>query len=667
MKKYVPVSITILLSLLFNPVFVISSFSQDITVTSVQKTKWKYNAKGVYSIIHDDFGDGGTTGLHEYAIPEANKRGIKLGLGALVSECVNNNYWAIIRDAVGNGHEIINHSYTHINLSTASSSVLQYEIVDATEKLHKEIRVDYPDYKVTFFIFPYDEFSSSAIAVLKENGYIGARCGSKQQLAYPSANFDSYMGVNFDVYDQWGGTQKYGINDFPDAAISNGAWAVREFHGVGDESWHPVPVEEYKEHLDHIKAKMDAHELWVGTPSTVIKYCKTYHTCGEPSYSGNIINFPSGSSVDDKYATDISLIVGVTESPEMLVARQEGKKCEVIEWGTDKYLINAHPKKGDVILTAENPNGPFALTVTAEGGTVLKDPDQDKYLKGTKVKLTAVPKNDNFVFTKWSGGVSSSENPLTITITDEMEIHAKFKEMTQLIVNGTFDGGTDGWGLYVDEDAGATANVENGEYVLTVTQKGTESWHIQMSQGGIYLLKGRSYTLTFSARSSTGSGLLQIGLYDATGGTHYASGQYPLIDAMQEFKKEFIMMQPDDLNASLFIDMGLADYNLIIDNVSLKVNPITGVSAGYNNFHSINSIYTVLKNSTLYMSVPATGQWHIDLLDISGRTISSLEETTYIKGRHDISSITNMSGNGVYILRFSNASETVYTRCTWIK
>ncbi len=67
------------------------------------------------------------------------------------------------------------------------------------------------------------------------------------------------------------------------------------------------------------------------------------------------------------------------------------------------------------------------------------------------------------------------------------------------------------------------------------------------------------------------------------------------------------------------------------------------------------------------MSVPATCQLQIDVLDVSGKTVRSLEETTYSKGEHDISSLTDLLGNRVYILRLSNALETVYTRFTWIE
>lgn len=122
--------------------------------------------------------------------------------------------------------------------------------------------------------------------------------------------------------------------------------------------------------------------------------------------------------------------------------------------------------------------------------------------------MTAIPKKDDFVFIEWKGDVNGTDNPRTVTMNGDMSIIAVFKDMSELIVNGAVENGTDDWGLYINPDyAEASADVINGEYSLTIEKNGTESWHIQLSQTKIHLLKNREYTLPFSARANTSSTL----------------------------------------------------------------------------------------------------------------------------------------------------------------
>jgi uncharacterized repeat protein (TIGR02543 family) len=87
------------------------------------------------------------------------------------------------------------------------------------------------------------------------------------------------------------------------------------------------------------------------------------------------------------------------------------------------------------------PGENYTLDVSATNGTVEKNPDQQSYAEGKDVELTAKP-DDGYVFDKWTGDVSGSENPLPITMDDNKSITANFVE----------DGGgvTDGPDLVVE-------------------------------------------------------------------------------------------------------------------------------------------------------------------------------------------------------------------------
>lgn len=69
-------------------------------------------------------------------------------------------------------------------------------------------------------------------------------------------------------------------------------------------------------------------------------------------------------------------------------------------------------------------NPKFTLKVTSsEGGNV--DNNGGEFLKGTNLKITANP-NQNYKFKDWSGSVSSFDNPLNLTIQENLNIQANF-------------------------------------------------------------------------------------------------------------------------------------------------------------------------------------------------------------------------------------------------
>jgi len=72
----------------------------------------------------------------------------------------------------------------------------------------------------------------------------------------------------------------------------------------------------------------------------------------------------------------------------------------------------------------------FTLNVTAQDGSVNKNPDNLIYNDGDSVELTATPDN-GFEFTSWSGDATGTNNPLTVLMDSDKDITANFTS-TQL-------------------------------------------------------------------------------------------------------------------------------------------------------------------------------------------------------------------------------------------
>jgi uncharacterized repeat protein (TIGR02543 family) len=124
--------------------------------------------------------------------------------------------------------------------------------------------------------------------------------------------------------------------------------------------------------------------------------------------------------------------------------------------------------QGDTTITATFTQDEYSLTVDTVGnGSVDVDPEQTTYVYGEVVTLTAVADNEWF-FAGWSGDVTSSDNPLEITIQDDTTITATFTQDEYSLTVDTIGNGS------VDIDPEQTTYVY-GE-VVTLTAVADNEW-----------------------------------------------------------------------------------------------------------------------------------------------------------------------------------------------
>jgi uncharacterized repeat protein (TIGR02543 family) len=69
----------------------------------------------------------------------------------------------------------------------------------------------------------------------------------------------------------------------------------------------------------------------------------------------------------------------------------------------------------------------YTLSVSATNGTVTKTPDQASYAYGETVTLQAVP-DPNYVFSGWSGDLTGTTNPATLTMDSHKSVAASFTQ-----------------------------------------------------------------------------------------------------------------------------------------------------------------------------------------------------------------------------------------------
>ncbi len=152
---------------------------------------------------------------------------------------------------------------------------------------------------------------------------------------------------------------------------------------------------------------------------------RTLTTSVAPAGSGSVARDP------DKTVYNLGESVILTAAPTA--------GFRFVEWSGD--LGNANPS--EVIITVvmnQNraltarfeaiPPNQRTLTITidpAGSGSVARDPDKTTYDEGELVELTAVP-NAGFALSEWSGDLSGSDNPATITMNSNKHVTATFTE-----------------------------------------------------------------------------------------------------------------------------------------------------------------------------------------------------------------------------------------------
>jgi len=73
---------------------------------------------------------------------------------------------------------------------------------------------------------------------------------------------------------------------------------------------------------------------------------------------------------------------------------------------------------------------------------------------------------------------------------------------TEMITNGDFANGTEGWSVSNNSPAEATVDASSGKMVYTISNVGTTNWHLQLAQKGLNIENGATYKVTFNIKSS---------------------------------------------------------------------------------------------------------------------------------------------------------------------
>lgn len=216
-----------------------------------------------------------------------------------------------------------------------------------------------------------------------------------------------------------------------------------------------------------------------------------------------------------------------------------------------------------------------------------------------------------------------------------------------LVNNGDFSGGTSGWECAINSGTG-NCSVVSGEYVVSISNGGSQSWHIQPRQEAITLNSGTTYTFAFDARAQT-SRSAEIKVERSVSPWEDFSqigGGQSLSTQMQRFVYTFTM--PTTLsNARIVMNIGNSNSNLTVDNIWLvqgSVDPCGGsvgctgeepldsyqisVSSGANGSITPSTV-TVLEGESQTFSIQANPGYYIEDVVRNGVSLGAVSTVTF--------------------------------------
>jgi peptidoglycan/xylan/chitin deacetylase (PgdA/CDA1 family) len=327
--------------------------------------KWKNDAKGAYTIFHDDTCWDFEESHFKVAAPELEKRGLIAAFGMVAAGCdgwdpdpndpskwvkADWDSWDGVAKLAAAGHELVNHSFAHITVEDGSYDMAQ-EIDKADELMRKKVTVP-----MDFYIFPQDLSSETQISRLQELDYLGARTGQKGGMN--QADSLDVWHLNYDVHASPTGVgsnphQLVELDDYVDQAIDSGGYAIREFHAVvdslpsnPDEAAWMIVKSEYTAHLDHVEEKAKSGDLWVTGPAHVIRYQASRQACPEPVFEDGVIKFDNPSDECKRNSEELSYPVELPDGISKLQGEQDGLCFESVE-ANGKVFLNLNPSLGD--------------------------------------------------------------------------------------------------------------------------------------------------------------------------------------------------------------------------------------------------------------------------------------------------------------------------------
>ena len=232
--------------------------------------------------------------------------------------------WNQWKQIAGRGHEIGNHSWSHITLTNLDSAALEKEINESFDKIAKKVGV-----APFSFSYPYNGTNATVDAVVFQK-HLASRT---QQSA-------------------WGGGQStQDLNTILDSHISNKQWLVAMIHGIesGYANFNSRTVIEG--HFDYAKKQED--KVWVAPFGSVARYVKMRDSSSIEvvSLSDNSVSLKVQSPLLPAfYSQMLTVVIPVANAVKATAYNEVTDQTYNVVVKPDRILVDVLPDDNAVIV-----------------------------------------------------------------------------------------------------------------------------------------------------------------------------------------------------------------------------------------------------------------------------------------------------------------------------
>lgn len=302
------------------------------TVEDVEICKLKDGRQAALSLTFDD----GLAEHYTLVLPQLERNGLHATFWINAS-CIGGTdayasrlSWDNCREMAAKGHEISNHSWSHLNLTGLSEEEIREEIKLNDDAIERELGM-----RPVTFCYPYNAFNEQVEAIASE-GRVGTRTFQEAQ-----GQVNSH-------------STKESLEGWLDEIIANCEWGVTMTHGIHSawDQWEDANV--LWNYFKYISAHR--HSLWVGTFAQVASYIAERDNCTiKVRRCGDKVTIVPKCSLDPNIYK------------EPLTAKVDGRYLEFDPFGGAQTYDLSDPLYGKVINVigdsyVRNHNRPFSET-----------------------------------------------------------------------------------------------------------------------------------------------------------------------------------------------------------------------------------------------------------------------------------------------------------------
>ncbi len=301
---------------------------------------WRDGARAAYSLLHEDLCDS-STGTLRIAVPALRTRGLRAGLAATVTLCSDSG-WVALRTLAMEGFEIVNHGWWHQDptLETANQ-----EVDESRKELQRRTGAN-----IGFYACPQPTPDPDILRFALQHGHLGVRNGTRLGAVVLPAEVDP-ANIPFDPFgsNSLHGPMETQLDTFLNAAMDQGAWAMRCLRGVSDTSWEPIAENLYVRHLDRLAKLVRTGELWVAPPSEILRHALAYRMVGAPVLHGSVLRFPLADPARRHRAHLSVLLRCEGQVPAKLVGEQHGATIPSVQLKPGLWRLQVEQRESTVV------------------------------------------------------------------------------------------------------------------------------------------------------------------------------------------------------------------------------------------------------------------------------------------------------------------------------